>query len=55
MPWDVLDRRSYDVTTTQHGTIRVYEVSAMDGSAINVVNIPVTLARDRDVPGGHRR
>ena len=25
------------------GTIRVYEVSAMDGSEINVVNIPVTL------------
>jgi hypothetical protein len=34
---------AYDVAATQHGTIRVYEVSAMDGSAINVVNIPVTL------------
>jgi hypothetical protein len=35
---------AYDVAATQHGTIRVYEVSAMDGSEINVVNIPVTLA-----------
>ena len=34
---------AYDVAATQHGTIRVYEVSAMDGSEINVVNIPVTL------------
>lgn len=34
----------YDVGTTQPGTIRVYEVSAMDGSQINVVDIPVTLA-----------
>jgi spore germination protein GerM len=34
---------AYDVTTTQPGTIRVYEVSAMDGSKIHVVNIPVTL------------
>lgn len=34
---------SYDVTTTQPGTIRVYEVSAMDGSSIHVVDIPVTL------------
>jgi spore germination protein GerM len=33
----------YDVGTTQPGTIRVYEVSAMDGSQINVVDIPVTL------------
>jgi Immunoglobulin-like domain of bacterial spore germination/Sporulation and spore germination len=34
---------AYDVAATQPGTIRVYEVSAMDGSKINVVNIPVTL------------
>ena len=34
---------AYDVSSTQRGTIRVYEVSAMDGSKINVVNIPVTL------------
>jgi hypothetical protein len=34
---------AYDVRATQHGTIHVYEVSAMDGSEINVVNIPVTL------------
>jgi spore germination protein GerM len=33
----------YDVGTTQPGMIRVYEVSAMDGSPINVVDIPVTL------------
>ena len=33
----------YEVGTTQPGTIRVYEVSAMDGSQINVVDIPVTL------------
>lgn len=33
----------YDVETTQPGTIRVYEVSAMDGSPIHVVEIPVTL------------
>jgi Immunoglobulin-like domain of bacterial spore germination/Sporulation and spore germination len=34
---------AYDVGTTQPGTVRVYEVSAMDGSPINVVDIPVTL------------
>jgi spore germination protein GerM len=34
---------AYDVAATQPGTIRVYEVSAMDGSEIHVVNIPVTL------------
>jgi len=34
---------AYDVAETQHGTIHVYEVSAMDGSEIHVVNIPVTL------------
>ena len=34
----------YDVTATQPGTIRVYEVSAMDGSKINVVNIPGPLS-----------
>jgi hypothetical protein len=33
----------YDVGTTQPGTIRCYEVSAMDGSPIHVVDIPVTL------------
>lgn len=33
----------YQVGETQRGTIRVYEVSAMDGSPINVVDIPVTL------------
>jgi spore germination protein GerM len=33
----------YEVETTQPGTIRVYEVSAMDGSPIHVVDIPVTL------------
>jgi Immunoglobulin-like domain of bacterial spore germination/Sporulation and spore germination len=33
----------YDVDTTQPGTIRLYEVSAMDGSPIHVVDIPVTL------------
>jgi hypothetical protein len=34
---------AYDVDETQHGTIHVYEVSAMDGSEIHVVDIPVTL------------
>jgi spore germination protein GerM len=33
----------YGVAATQPGTIRVFEVSAMDGSPINVVDIPVTL------------
>ena len=33
----------YDVDRAQSGTIRVYEVSAKDGSEINVVQIPVTL------------
>jgi hypothetical protein len=33
----------YQVGSTQPGTIRVYEVSAMDGSQQNVVEIPVTL------------
>lgn len=33
----------YDGGTTQPGPIRVYEVSAMDGSQIHVVDIPVTL------------
>jgi hypothetical protein len=33
----------YQVASTQRGTIHVYEVSAMDGSEINVVDIPVTL------------
>jgi hypothetical protein len=34
---------AYDVAATQHGTIRVYEVSAMDGSPIHIVEIPVML------------
>jgi hypothetical protein len=34
---------AYDVDATQHGTIKVYEVSAKDGSDIHVVRIPVTL------------
>jgi Immunoglobulin-like domain of bacterial spore germination/Sporulation and spore germination len=33
----------YSVETRQPGTIRVYEVSAMDGSPIHVVDIPVML------------
>jgi hypothetical protein len=33
----------FPIETTQPGTIHVYEVSAMDGSEINVVDIPVTL------------
>jgi immunoglobulin-like protein involved in spore germination/sporulation and spore germination protein len=33
----------YDVGTTQPGTIRVFEVSAMDGSPQHIVEIPVTL------------
>lgn len=33
----------YDVGTRQPGTIRVYEVSAMDGSPIHIVEIPVVL------------
>jgi len=33
----------YDVGTRQPGTIRVYEVSAKDGSPIHVVEIPVLL------------
>lgn len=34
----------YAVDATQPGTVRVYEVSAMDGTPINVVDIPVSLA-----------
>jgi spore germination protein GerM len=34
---------AYEVAETQHGTIHVYEVSAMDGSEIHVVDIPVRL------------
>jgi hypothetical protein len=34
---------AYDVAENQRGTIHVYEVSAMDGSEIHVVDIPVTL------------
>ena len=33
----------FDVGTRQRGTIRVYEVSAMDGSPIHVVDIPIML------------
>jgi hypothetical protein len=33
----------YDVATRQPGTIRVYEVSAKDGSPLHVVEIPVIL------------
>ena len=33
----------YDVRTRQPGTIRVYEVSAKDGSPLHVVEIPVLL------------
>jgi len=33
----------YEVATRQPGTIRVYEVSAMDGSPIHIVEIPVML------------
>ena len=33
----------YRVSTRQPGTIRVYEVSAKDGSPLHVVEIPVTL------------
>ena len=33
----------YSVGTRQPGTIRVYEVSAMDGSSIHIVEIPVML------------
>jgi hypothetical protein len=35
---------SYRSGAEQAGTLRVYEVSAADGSAMNVVDIPVTLA-----------
>jgi hypothetical protein len=34
----------YDVDSTQPGLIRVFQVSAMDGSPTHVVEIPVTLA-----------
>ncbi len=34
---------SFEVTTEQPGTLRVFEVSAMDGSAINTVEVPITL------------
>lgn len=33
----------YEVDETQAGTVRVYEVSAEDGSPVNVVDIPVLL------------
>jgi hypothetical protein len=33
----------YSIETRQPGTIRVYEVSAMDGSPIHIVEIPVML------------
>jgi hypothetical protein len=38
---------AYRVASEQRGTVQVYEVSARDGSRVNVVDIPVTLA-----PGG---
>jgi hypothetical protein len=34
---------AYTLDTTQHGTVRVYEASAKDGTPINVVDIPVVL------------
>ena len=34
----------YDVGTRQPGTIRVYEVSAKDGSPLHIVEIPVILS-----------
>jgi hypothetical protein len=37
----------FRVATEQAGTVQVYEVSARDGSRVNVVDIPVILA-----PGG---
>ncbi|HEX9411434.1 MAG TPA: Gmad2 immunoglobulin-like domain-containing protein, partial [Actinomycetota bacterium] len=33
----------YSVDHEQRGTVEVYESSAKDGSAVNVVDIPVTL------------
>jgi len=39
----------FSVSTEQPGVIQVFEVSAQDGSKINVVRIPVTLV---PVPGG---
>jgi hypothetical protein len=33
----------FSVDRKQPGTVEVFEVSAMDGSMINVVEIPVTL------------
>jgi immunoglobulin-like protein involved in spore germination/sporulation and spore germination protein len=33
----------YDVSHEQSGTVRVYESSAKDGSALNVVDVPVVL------------
>ena len=38
----IIDVR-YDVGTRQPGTIRVYEVSAKDGSPLHIVEIPVIL------------
>jgi hypothetical protein len=35
---------SYRLTREQPGTVQVYEVSAMDGSQLHVVDIPVVLA-----------
>jgi hypothetical protein len=34
----------FDVASSQSGTIEVFEESAEDGSAVNVVSVPVTLA-----------
>jgi hypothetical protein len=38
---------AYRVASEQRGTVQVYEVSAQDGSRLNVIDIPVTL-----VPSG---
>ena len=40
---DYSDRVRFAVDTEQPGTIEVFEVSAEDGSMIDVVRIPVTL------------
>ncbi|SCL33107.1 Sporulation and spore germination [Micromonospora rhizosphaerae] len=38
---------AYRLATTQPGTVEVYEVSARDGSRINVVRIPVVVTASR--------
>jgi Immunoglobulin-like domain of bacterial spore germination/Sporulation and spore germination len=37
----------YELDSPQRGTVQMYEVSAKDGSRVNVVNIPVLLAPTR--------